>query len=195
MIKKTTQTRKNIVFFLFLFYHQPFEFSKNFRLLLFYIKGIQCLTDYFDVEFTDTILDIVVFVKKKCTCFLSFWNKKISLGLWKIRCGSTRSLSWLCEESVMALPGVCHSSEISPLKGVNLWTIWHGSWRNPSPVETGLSFYWQFSTLTIFSQSPDKLLAEPWQTPGRAMTFFFKSKGLFYIKRWKLSQNIFGRKQ
>ena len=109
--------------------------------------------------------------------FFSFKNQKIRpLGLWKIHHGSTRRLSWVYEESIIAL-----------------WAIGHGFWRKLSPLETGFDLYWPVSRGDVFlpepwrippgdmtdcSQSHEGLLPEPWRTPGRAMTD--RPKGLTF---------------
>ena len=91
---------------------KPYKESKV-LLLLPVVKGIQWLKINFCVQVTDPILGIVIVVQKYLDLisilFLSFFcNLKICpLGLWKIRHCSTRNPSWLCEESVMALQGVC----------------------------------------------------------------------------------------
>ena len=145
---------------------------------------------------------IVVFVKKHLIFFLFFFlffwvsgNKSCRyvrnlpwlcqesvMALWGVRHGSTRSLSWLYEVSAMALPGVMVLSEIC-----------HSSGRNPSPLESGSCFYWQYPTLTDFPKSHDRLLAEPWPTPGEAMMdFFLRPTGLFlgFQKLKKICENI-----
>ena len=75
---------------------------------------------YFCVQFTGTVLDIVVFVKLNfnlCfTLFFSFFKsksktpgfvkKKVVMAIPGVLHGSVRSPSWLCQESIIALKEV-----------------------------------------------------------------------------------------
>ena len=88
------------------------------------------------------------------------------LGLWKfamalpgVRHGSTKSPTWLCEKSAMALVGIRHL------------------WRLNSKSRS------QSLEVTDSSQSHDRLLTEPWQTPPRSMMdswFFHTPRGIIF---------------
>ena len=102
-----------------------------------------------------------------------------------IRWKEKKKKPWVCEKSVMALWGVLCGSDRSLSGWLAPWAICYGSGRNQSPVETVLYFYWQNSTLTNFSQRYDRLLAEPWRTPGRAMTDSWPSHDGLLVEPWQ----------
>ena len=147
-----------------------------------HLKRNQWLKIYFSIQFTDIILGIVVFLKKKYfyLVFLSFWNITIRpLGLWKycygsleVCYGSTRSLSWLCEESIMALQGVLHGSARNS-------SGWDNASRSKSqvPHKTDSS-----RAMKDFSQIHDGLLLEPWRTPHKAMMAFSQTLRSYFHK-------------
>ena len=126
------------------------------------------------------------------TLVFEFWNIKIRpLGLWKIchgsarsRHGPARSLSWLCQESVIALREV-RQGGIFPVEAL---ASLH-RWRIPPRAMTDYSQSQLF--LTDFSQSHDRLLVEPWRTPGRAMTDSLQSHDglLVFFLEFKNSKN------
>ena len=99
------------------------------------------------------------------------------MALPGVRHSSRRSPSWLCEQSVMALGRIRHL------------------WRLASISQS------QSLEVTDSSQSNDRLLLEPWQTPGRAMTDFWQTQRSYFLNlrnsktRLKLCQNLFWRKQ
>ena len=113
----------------------------------------QWLKNYFCVHFFYSILGILfsflskIFFNILFALFLSFNILKIRPGvLWKICHGSTRSPSWLCEKSVIALREIRQ-----------LWRLASKNWRQSPEV-------------TNSSQSHDGFLTEPWRIPPRAMT-------------------------
>ena len=76
------------------------------------VKGIQWLNNYFCVQFNDTILNIIVFVKKKNYLIFPFLLEFLQSK--NKTCGSVQNPSLLYQESVMALIEVCHGSARSP---------------------------------------------------------------------------------
>ena len=82
---------------------------------------------------------------------INFWITLIFLRAWKYENVTVKNPAWHCKESFMAL-----------------WGVHHGSVNN-------LSWLWEeFVTWT------DWLIAEPWQTHGRAMTDFSQRQGSFF---------------
>ena len=138
------------------------------KLTTWLLKGVQWLNIYYFIQFTDTILGIVVFVQKYLdlifTLFLSFW--KLKIRRWKICYGSTRSLSWLCEDSVMALRAFRHGSARSPswLCEDSVMALREVRQGGILPVEADASLHrWWIPSraMTDFSQSHDGFLTDP----------------------------------
>ena len=100
-------------------------------------------------------------------------KKKTPVGLFEIRHSIYRSLSWLCEESIMA--------GIFPVEAEASLHRW---WISPR-------------AMTDCSQSHEGLLPEPLWTPHRAMTYFSLTHRSFFQQlknsktRWKTSYGYF----
>ena len=119
------------------------------------------LTQFYVLLFLST-----KFWTKLSTYFLNFWVLKIRpVDLLKICRGSTSSPFWLYKESVMALGVVRH-----------LWRLASAFTGNIPPKRTSLR------ALIDSLQSHDRLLAEPWRTPGRAMADFSQTLRWFCLR-------------
>ena len=108
----------------------------------------------FCVQFTYTIKDFCYCPNKIGAtfshCFFFFFFFKFFLGK---HLGSVKNPSWLYQESLMALWGVCHGSRRSPL------------WLCEQSVTCG---DWLLLLLLAISH-PGGLFSELWRTPLRAM--------------------------